>query len=100
MINTYALITYALIRDTKTEYHSKLAVKLVNLSTRTKTYRSILKILANGGKVPVIPPLLIKSEYISNFKTKANYFNRPFNQQCTAISKKQFHTFLRQSCNK
>ena len=32
-----------LIRDTKTEYHSKLAAKLVNPSTSAKTYWSILK---------------------------------------------------------
>ena len=30
-----------LIRDTKTEYHSKLAAKLVNPSTSAKTYWSI-----------------------------------------------------------
>ena len=34
----------------------------------------------------MIPPLLINNEFISNFKTKANYSNRFFNQQCTAIS--------------
>ena len=72
--------------DTKTEYHSKLAAKLVNSSTSAKTYWSILKTFANGGKVLVIPPLVINNEFISNFKTKANYFNKLFNQQCTAIS--------------
>ena len=76
-----------LIRDTKTEYHSKLAAKLVNPSTSAKTYWSTFKTFANGRKVPVIPPLLINNEFISNFKTKANYFNRFFNQQCIAISK-------------
>ena len=75
-----------LVRDTKTEYHSKLAAKLVNPCTSAKTYWSILKTFADGRKVPVIPPLLINNESISNFKTKANYFNRFFNQQCTAIS--------------
>ena len=34
----------------------------------------------------MIPPLLINSKFISNFKTKVNYFNRFFNQQCTVIS--------------
>ena len=34
----------------------------------------------------MILPLLTNNEFISNFKTKANYFNRFFNQQCTAIS--------------
>ena len=75
-----------LIRDTKTEYYGKLAAKLVNPSTCPKTCWSILKFFDNGRKVPVIPPLLINNEFISNFKTKANYFNRFFNQQCTAIS--------------
>ena len=91
-----------LIRDTKTEYHSKLAAKLVNPSTSAKTYWSILKTFTNGRKVPVIPikvPLLINDEFISNFKTKANYFNRFFNQKCTAISV-NLHTFLCQSRNK
>ena len=52
-----------LIRDTKAEYHSKLAAKLVNPSTRAKTYWSILKTFANGRKVPVMPPLLINNEF-------------------------------------
>ena len=47
---------YNLIRDTKTEYHSKLAAKLVNPSTSAIAYWSILKTFSNGGKVPVIPP--------------------------------------------
>ena len=49
------------IRDTKTEYHSKLTPKLVNPSTIAKTYWSILKTFANGRKVPVIHPLLINN---------------------------------------
>ena len=59
---------------------------MVNPSTSAKRYWSILKTFANGKKVPLIPLLLINNEFISNFKTKANYFNRLFNQQCTAIS--------------
>ena len=34
----------------------------------------------------MIPPLLINNEFVSNFKTKSNYFNKFFNQQCTEIS--------------
>ena len=74
------------IRDTKTEYHSKLAAKLVSPSTSAKTYWSILKTFANGRKVLVISPLLTNNEFISNIKSKANYFNIFFNQQCTATS--------------
>ena len=67
-----------LICDTKTEYYGKLAIKLVNASTSAKTYWSILKTFANGRKVPVTPPFLINNEFISNFETKANCFNRIF----------------------
>ena len=49
--------------NTKTEYHSKLAAKLVNPRSSAE-----------------IPLLLINNEFISNSKTKANYFNRFFNQ--------------------
>ena len=43
----------SLIRDT--DYHSKLAAKLVNPSTSAKTNWSILKTLANSMKVLVNP---------------------------------------------
>ena len=36
---------------------------------------------ANGREVPVIPAILINSEFITNFKTKDKYFNRFINQQ-------------------
>ena len=79
-----------MIRDTKTDYHSKLGKlscsKLFTPSSSAKMCWSTLKTFANGRKVPVIPSLLINSEFISNFKTKANYFNRFFNEQYTAIS--------------
>ena len=73
-------------RDTKPDHHCKLGTKLVNFSTSAKTYWLILKTFENGGEVPVTLPLLINSDFISNFKTKTNYFNRFFNQQSTAIS--------------
>ena len=75
-----------LIRDTKPEGHIKSAAKLVNPSTSAKTCWSILEIFTSDWNVPVILPSLINNEFISNFKTKANYFNRFFNQQTTAIS--------------
>ena len=39
-----------LIRDTKTEYYSKLAAKLVNPSTSAKTSGQFLKLLLMVGK--------------------------------------------------
>ena len=38
--------------------------------TSAKTYWLILKTFANDKKVPVIPPLLVNSELICNFRTK------------------------------
>ena len=84
----------SLIHDTKTKYHNKLAAKLVNPNTSSKTYWSILKTSTIVRKVTVIPPLLINNESISNFKTKSNYFHRSFNQ------KRKTFSFLCQSCNK
>ena len=40
-----------LIHDTKTEYHSKLAAKLVNPNTSAKTCWSILKTFPMVGKL-------------------------------------------------
>ena len=51
---------YVRLENLTTELSNLILVKLVNLSSSAKTYRSILKTFANGRKVPVIPPLLIK----------------------------------------
>ena len=71
-----------LTRDTKTEYHNKLVAKLVNPSTSAKTYWSISKTFENFHQQEESSSATL----ISNFKTKTNYFNRSFNQQCTATS--------------
>ena len=76
----------SLTRDTKTEFHSKLAAQMVNPSTSVTTYWSIWKTFANNRKICIILPLLINGDFISNFKTKANYFNRIFYEQCTTIA--------------
>ena len=45
----------SLIRDTKTEFHSKLAAQMVNPSTSVTTYWSILKTFANNRKIYYTP---------------------------------------------
>ena len=62
----------------KDDYHSRLAQKLSDLNTSSKTYWSILKRFFNGKKVPIIPPLLVNNKLESDFKIKANYFNSFF----------------------
>ena len=49
-------------------------------------YWSILKTFYNGKKIPVILPLLINSELISDFKMKANHFNSFFASHCTPLN--------------
>ena len=51
-----------------------------------KWYLSILKTLYNGRKIPLIPPILVKNNFISNSKEKANHFHTFFASQCTSVS--------------
>ena len=67
-----------LIRDTKTEYHSKLAAKSVIPSDSDKIYWSILKTFTNGRKVPVVPPLLINKLIISAGSLTKNVLQFPW----------------------
>ena len=50
------------------------------------TYWSILKTFPNGRKIPVILPLLIDGKLVSDFKEKANRFNKLFSRQCTLLN--------------
>ena len=40
----------------------------------------------NSIKIPVIPPLLIDSKLVSDFKENANRFNEFFSRQCTPLN--------------
>ena len=73
------------IAERKDEYHFKLSRKLNNPKASAKTYWSILKTFYNGRKIPLIPPLLINDQLISDFKVKANHFNAFFSMQCTPL---------------
>ena len=59
--------------------------KLANPSTSSKTYWSILKTFVNGKKIPIIPPLLVNDNFITNFLEKANLFNEFFSKQCQPL---------------
>ena len=75
------------IAKRKEDYHNFLASKLNNPKTSAKAYWSILKSFYNGKKIPVIPPLLINNELISDFKMKANHFNSFFASHCIPLNK-------------
>ena len=69
----------------KNEYPLRLATKVNDPQTSGKTYRFILKTLANVRKIPVIPQLPINNKLVSNFKVrkkKAETFNEFFCLQC------------------
>ena len=74
-----------LINTSKTNYYNKLGAQLNNPQTSSKKYWSILKTFFNGKKVPIIPPLLVNNQLVTDFKAKANLFNEYFSKQCTII---------------
>ena len=63
------------IAKRKDDYHNIIASKLNNPKTSAKAYWSVLKTFYNGKEVPVIPPVLIYNDIISDFKMKANHFH-------------------------
>ena len=75
-----------MILERKEDYYCVLSDKLNDPHTSAKSYWSILKILYNGKKIPLIPPILINNKLISNVKGKANDLNAFFASQCTPVS--------------
>ena len=74
------------IAKRKEDYRNFIASKLNNPKTCAKTYWSILKSFYDGKKIPVIPPLFINKELISDFKIKANHFNSFFISHCIPLN--------------
>ena len=50
------------------------------------TYWSILKTFVNGSKIPLIPPLLVNNEFVTDLLDKANLFNDFFSEKCRPIT--------------
>ena len=74
-----------LISESKDKYYNKLAMKLNNPKTSSKTYWSILKTFYNGRKIPIIPPILKDGKLESDFEIKADYSNKFFASQCNPL---------------
>ena len=72
--------------NSKETYHFKLLSKLANLATSLKTYWSILKTFLNNKKIPCMPPMFHKNEFIINFKEKAELLNTFFTNQCALLN--------------
>ena len=73
------------ITSSKLKYHERLANKLNDPTAAPTTYWNILKTFANVTKIPVIPPLLVGNQLVSDFLVKANLFNDSFIKLCATI---------------
>ena len=73
------------IENAKSEYYSKLSIKLLNPKTSSKAYWSILKSFVNDKKIPIIPPLYHNGNFITDFCQKAELFNSFFAEQCSIL---------------
>ena len=53
--------------------------------TSLKAYWSILKTFLNNKKIPCVPPIYHNSNYIIDFKEKAQIFNNLCAKQCRLV---------------
>ena len=58
------------ITSCKLKYYEGLANKLSDPNTVRKTYWKILKTFINGTKIPLMPPLLVGNQLVSDFWKK------------------------------
>ena len=75
-----------IIKSSKESFYNNLTKKINDPNTSNKTHSSIIKTFINGKKTPIIPPLLVSNNLISNFREKANIFKDFFVQQCQPIA--------------
>ena len=62
-----------------------MSAKLDNPKTVPRTYWSITNNFLSNRKTPIILPVLVNGELVSDFKQKANLFKNYFASQCTPI---------------
>ena len=66
------------IENAKSEYYSKLSMKLSNSEASSKVHWSISESFVNDKKIPTIPPLYHNGNFITDFRQKAEFFNSFF----------------------
>ena len=81
----------SLTASLKNKYSSKVAKKLLDPSTSTKTYGSILKIFLKNKRIPVFAPIFHDNKFITDFKQKGEIFNSHFSKQCTPSINSKFN---------
>ena len=73
------------ISNSKKIYLDNLAEKLSDPKLNRKAYWGILRSFTNWKKIPIISPLLINGQLVTNFNEKANNLNQYFSNQCSVI---------------
>ena len=73
------------ITNLKLAYYRQITSKLNDPNSAPKTYWFIIKLFVNGRKIPLIPPILVKDQLLTNVLEKANLFNEFFTQQRNTI---------------
>ena len=63
---------------TKSNCYFQITYKLTHIQKNTKAYWALLKIFLNNKKIPLIPHLFQRNEYVTDFKKKAELFNSFF----------------------
>ena len=66
------------VNKRKNDYNEHLGCKFNDSNTNAKIYWSIRKTFYIGKKRPIIPPLLVNDNVVSDFKANANLFNKLF----------------------
>ena len=74
------------IECAKERFYNKIANKLNDSRKNAKAYWSLIKMLLNNKKIPLIPPLYYDNRFITDSKEKAELFNSFFSKQCSLIS--------------
>ena len=73
------------ITNSKSACHRRIASKLNDPNSAPKADRSILKSFVNNKKIPLIPPILVNDQLVTQFLEKANLYNEFVTQQCNTI---------------
>ena len=74
-----------LINKSKDRYLAKMNAKLDNPKSIPKTYWSIINKFLSNRKIPIMPPILVNGELISDLKQKSNISYNHFTFLCSPI---------------
>ena len=85
-VNEACISLNKMIQDSKNAHFNRLSKKLSNPKTTPKAYWSILKYFYSDKKIPIIPPLVHNNNYVTDFKAKADLFNKYFSTQCSPLN--------------